>query len=277
MAGVEDITARKIINHISGRLRDIESWHEDEIHQWIRLRVAQDQKRIWENQINERLRSLERWRRREYELQALLHEVQSHKHQQERDGARLAIFLVVVLVVLSLTTGVVYSLKLDKPERVLFDFASYVFPALAAVVAGLTTYLKNREIRWFWLSVVLVFAGLAAFLKNNGINATLLWNWIIAYGAAAMLFAFAYLLSECRRRSVKAVVSVPLGMATVVLFGLAIWAFWVSHGSPNEKFSNWATQKLNMLQGSDDIEHMSCTEVLSRAADSTVLMRCRKE
>lgn len=164
----------------------------------VRISVESQQRRL----LEDRVAAVEAWRDRELAQRKLTWDglairwtledeakARDQAAEAKREaGANVAALLTLAVGVMLFATFLVYRWKLGLPPARRWDFLSYALPAMAALVAGLSAYIKKYELWWFWGSGFFVIAGLFAFLDSKGVNSTLLWNLIIAYGAAVALF-----------------------------------------------------------------------------------------
>jgi hypothetical protein len=138
------------------------------------------------HQHGDRLRSLEMQiseLQAERSAQAIRRAEEDRAH---RHGARLAMLTTLIPFSLSVTTTLVYGSSAEDDGKAL-EFVSYALPALAALIAGLTAFLKKQEIPWLWISAILVPAGFVVLVRGAGLSANLLWDLVIAYGTTTML------------------------------------------------------------------------------------------
>lgn len=104
---------------------------------------------------------------------------------------KLPIAFFALLSLFSVATYIAYTLSPSKDNNALLDYASYAFPALAAVAAGLNISLR-REALWFWVSAILVFTGLIAYVIKNdmlgrGVSQLIYFTGIVAIIATLVI------------------------------------------------------------------------------------------
>jgi hypothetical protein len=158
--------------------------------------------------------------------------------KKKRDGANLAVFVTLCFLVTSVVTIVVRARSIDTHLNV-WELVSYLFPALAAVFAGLTAYVKRFETAFFWCSSVLVLLGVIAFFIFKIVTATLMWNWIMAYGFSVSVFIGPYFLFLRRPETRKSGLTILATVITVLLLlGVAAFNFYESQGVPTHAFIN---------------------------------------
>ncbi len=79
------------------------------------------------------------------------------------------------------------------------EYASYVFPCCAAIVAGMTVYYENRKGILFVLSLILLYAGVITFMTIHGHKAQIVAGSTIV----AMVLMFSALTSIASRSIVN--------------------------------------------------------------------------
>jgi hypothetical protein len=255
---VEDVQARQVITDVNKRLRLIERWRRRDLKRWKKIRAIR-KKRALDLLEEQRLKTLE-----------LLAE-----QRKDDDGANLAAFVTLAFFAMAAATVGTYFYNLGMSAKATYEFLSYALPALAALVAGLTAYLKDRAILWFWLSVVLVLSGVIAFLSINGVSAPLLWNWMIAYGAAAAAFLYPYVRVRGRQRgNRKKWLERVCGGISLLLAALVVCEVLFSHGYPTAHFTD-LVQKLGAHDVTETVSDLNCSIVSRDKATSSMLLRCR--
>ena len=169
--------------------------------------------------------------------------------EKQRNARNLAIFMTLVLFVGSVVTVIVHALGLtenksteNKPSEI-WDLMSYLSPALAALFAGMTAYVKKFEKLFFWTSSAFVLFGVLTYSASKSITTVLIWNWAIGYGLAASLFLGPYVWwlrhpeHASRSTRIAAVIFVVL-----LLLGVG-FDVYESHGQPTQgfnRFVDWA-------------------------------------
>jgi cation transport ATPase len=167
--------------------------------------------------------------------------------KRKRDGANLAVFVTLFFSVTSLVTIVVCARGIDAHLNV-WELMSYLFPSLAAVFAGLTAYVKSFETAFFWSSSVFVLLGVIAFFIFKVVTATLMWNWIFAYGFSVSVFIGPYFLFFRRPETRKSGLTIfATVVAVLLLLGGVVFNLYERQGVPTQGFINlmhWLKCKL---------------------------------
>lgn len=170
--------------------------------------------------------------------------------ERKRDGANLAIFMTLTLVVGSIVSVVVYVTLLQRPAPDTWELISYLAPALAAVFAGLTAYVKRWETLFFWASSILVLSGVGAFYISKSIQPLMIWNWLIGYAFAATVFWLPYFFI-LRRRKPDTPFKKGLVITSAALLVMGVWFdFFHSHGNPPQAFTNLVNKAYCYFPGS---------------------------
>jgi hypothetical protein len=170
--------------------------------------------------------------------------------EKKRDGANLAIFTTLALFIGSVVSVIVYITLLHKPGPDTWELISYLAPALAAVCAGLTAYVKKLETLFVWASSILVLSGVGAFFFYKSIEPLMLWNWLIGYAFTVTVFWWPYFYI-LRRRKPDTRMKKGLVFASLFFLLLGIW-FDVeqSHGYPPKSFTTFVKRVSCYFSGS---------------------------
>lgn len=129
----------------------------------------------------------------------------------------LPIALFVCLLLFSVGTYIAYLQNPSKSNDDVLDLASYAFPSLAAVAAGLNISLR-REALWFWVSAIFVFAGLIVYILKNGMlgRSTSQFIYFIGIVAIITMAVAASMLQDGPWKS-KSWVNPVFGCLTIIL------------------------------------------------------------
>lgn len=224
---------------------------------------------------DERLRSLEA---QLSEIQAEWRDHTQRRAKEEREhrkGANLAVLTVLILFSLSVTTALVYRTSF-RDEGTSAEFVTYALPALAALIAGLTAFLKDQEIRWFWTSASLVLAGVVVFIREAGVTAQLLWDLGIAYGTTTVICVpLAIGLHAWRKKKRPRLRYILLALVFSLLGAAGVAEAVAYHDRPTKPFVDVVTWAgLNEHGGPAKIK---CIRFSVDSVHQTELLKCPRE
>jgi hypothetical protein len=250
------------------RVMYVEFWRERELAQ----------RNLTWPQWRERWEQEDKARARDDEARPGREKAQRKKEEDRIAGARLAILLTMAVGTLLLATYLAYRFIIHKSPAETWDFACYALPAMAALVAGLSAYIKKYELQWFWVSSFLVIAGLVVYLRSKGIDTTLVWCWLISYGAAVALFlgsvAWRMGTKEGKVRATGRFATLGVSLLLFIAVGFDLYA---SRGSPTAAFNNLMKYFAipSATSATPEESEVVCRVTHSDASSQTLL--CRRE